>query len=917
MNTPTSTYRLQFTPDFGFQDALALLPYLRDLGIGAIYASPIARSRKGSRHGYDVCDPTQVDPELGTLEEFEALLLETGRMEMQWIQDIVPNHMAYSHENPYLADVLEHGRASRYADWFDITWEHQHPSLRGRLLAPFLGKPYGQCLLDGELRLVWEQDSLWLAYWEQRYPICPESYATVLLEEREGLPPLPDPENEASLTFREALLVLQELSSLDSPERRSDRCALGRRTLRELLDREEFLREHIENRLRSIADRGAAPFLDEILCRQHFRPAFWRITAEELNYRRFFTVSDLICLQVDLEHVFEATHAFILGYIERGLVHGLRIDHIDGLRDPAEYLQRLRDKAPGAWIGVEKILEHDERLPGDWPVDGTTGYEALNHLDAVLVDEHKVRSFDALYRRFAPDLDDPAALQLEKKRLIIGKHMAGDIDNVAHLVIRVAGSDLLGRDLTLTGMRRALVEVLANFPVYRTYVTERSFTRDDARRIAHALALSRKRMPGREMEFHFIERFLMMRGEDVLESQYDQTWKDAVMRFQQYTGPLMAKGCEDTFFYVFNRHTALNEVGGWPMRFGASDKEFHRFLKDRATNQSRGLTATATHDTKRGEDTRARLHVLTEIPAEWSKAVLSWRRQNAVHHPRGRAATRLDPNDEFLLYQSLVGTFPFEGALDDTYRQRIRDYMVKAVREAKVHTAWIKPDEAYESALLSFIEAILDPSRSGEFLASLQVFVARIAPHGVWNTLARTILKCAIPGVPDFYQGCEAWDFTLVDPDNRRAVDYELLWQGLAHDPLPADLLELPFDPRLKQSTIRRCLWARRFAPDLIQSREILPLEAKGARKRNVMAFARRSGDRWMLAAVPRFTTHLASSGAPPVGEASWGNTRLILPPELRDRTLHDALSGSDILLAHELPLPVLFERFPGAFLNG
>ncbi|MBN1306422.1 MAG: malto-oligosyltrehalose synthase [Chitinispirillaceae bacterium] len=918
ITVPRATYRIQFTPQFGFREALRIVPYLHKLGISHIYASPITRARRGSLHGYDVCDYATINPELGTLDDLTELLNAVARREMGWLQDIVPNHMAYSHENPYLVDVLEHGSASQYCDLFDITWNHQYESLRGRVLAPFLGKSYGQCVVDGELRIVLENGGLWVAYYDQRYPLSPDSYGAVLFDEADGLegPTTDDPGNRDK--FLAAMHVLDNLPAGGSPQLRSERCAAAKKTLRELFAADSGLRRHIERRINGFSTgmRETNIRFDKLMAKQHYRLAFWKVAAEELNYRRFFTVNDLIGVRIEREHVFDMTHSFILGFVEKGEINGLRIDHIDGLYDPSTYLKRLRARVPRAYIVVEKIVSKNEMIPPEWPVQGTTGYDFLNHANYVLCDGKSERRFDRIYERFIRRRIAPEELQLDKRRLIIGKHMAGDIDNLARLIIEVSDIDLMGRDITLYGLRRALVEVLAHFPVYRTYISATSYSGDDARCIFSTLSRSREAMPGLTVEFDFIERFLMMRGDTVLQQDFDETWKNAVMRFQQFTGPLMAKGFEDTLFYVFNRHVALNEVGGWPMHFGITASDFHTFLLTRKSTHPHAMNATATHDTKRGEDTRARLQVITELPGEWGKQVLSWMKLNTVHTTKKGSITWPDRNDEYLFYQTLAGTFPLDGTIDGGYVDRMREYMIKAVREAKVHTAWIKPDDEYERSVSAFTASCLDASISPLFIDAMRTFAQKISWFGLLNSLSQAILKCTAPGVPDFYQGTELLDFSLVDPDNRRPVDYSMREALLAKAADVRDVVGAMIDGRLKLFAVSTCLAARRGQRRIFESGDYLSLDAEGLHRRSILAFARRYAGGCLLVLVPRFTCRLVTVSQLPLGRAVWQDTRLRIPRSMWGRSMTDIFTGESLTVGREIIVGDVLKSFPAAMLT-
>ncbi len=920
---PRATYRLQFTPEFGFAEALHLLPYLQRLGISHIYASPVTRARTGSTHGYDVCDPKTVNPELGTLDEFRKLLSETARRKMGWLQDIVPNHMAYSHENPYLVDVLEHGEASRYAEFFDITWNHQHESLRGRLLAPFLGKPYGECVTDGELKIVFENGGLLVAYYDQRYPLSPESYWEVLGTSFEKLKDAMGATADDYTHLLGALHTLKNLPSVSTGQERSAQCSMAKGVIRRLYERHPAVRQHIKESVHefSTGNPGANTRFDNLMSKQNFRLAFWKVAAEELNYRRFFTVSDLICIRVEYESVFEETHSFILGLIEEGLIHGLRVDHIDGLFDPAAYLRRLRARAPEAYIVVEKILDRTEHLPTNWPIQGTTGYDFLNHLSYSLCDRESEERFDTLYAKFTGERVDPAELQIDKKRLIIGKHMAGDIDNLARLVMGIAGVDLMGRDITLYGLRRALVEVLTHFPVYRTYVTTNMFTSDDARDIATALKLCRETMAGLAVEFDFIERFLMVKGDVVREAEFDEAWRSAVMRFQQFTGPLMAKGFEDTLFYVYNRNVALNEVGGWPEEFGISQKDFRRFIANRSSSHPWSMNATATHDTKRGEDTRARLLALTEMPAEWGERLASWTRLNKRNEKTFGEESYPDRNDQYLFYQTLVGTLPFDGAIDKSYIKRLEEYMVKAVREAKVHTAWIKPDEDYEKATSGFVRGCLDESKNREFISQLRSFVRDLSWFGMINSLSQLVLKLTMPGVPDFYQGTELWDLSLVDPDNRRPVDFvkraRFLDKVCGRITNLSGVLKSADDGRLKMFIIHKLLTLRQEHAGLFENGGYVAAVASGVHRKNIEAFVRIDGGETLLVAAPKLSRSLVKPGDYPLGTETWQDTRIKLRKSLPCSTMTNVFTGKSVDVSKEIYLSDLLKDFPSAVLWG
>lgn len=910
---PDATYRIQFTPQFGFRDAIEIVTYLRKLGISHIYASPVARSRRGSTHGYDVCDHNEINPELGTIEEFEELLNFVKKQNMGWIQDIVPNHMAYSHQNPYLVDVLEYGISSKYADFFDVTWNHQYESMRNRLLAPFLGKPYGQCIADGDLKLVYEFKRLWVAYYDQRYPLSPFSYRTVLGDSPEGT----DSSYPGSWNGN-LVNALNGLNSGVSPPATAVHARM-RDTIYELYTKDSEIQAIIDKRIDTFQTGNAYgnSCFDKLMQQQNFRLAYWKIATEELNYRRFFTVSDLICIKPENEQTFELTHSLILEFVNKNLINGLRIDHIDGLFNPSAYLEQLRSRAPDCFIVVEKILDKNEMLPSHWPVQGTTGYDFLNHLGYLYCDTRSEKKFTSFYEKVTHTRHDVQDLLQQKKRLIIGKHMAGDIDNLANLILRISDIDLMGRDITLYALRRALVEVLVHFPVYRTYITPATFNNHDATYITKALSCARETMPEQESVFMFIERFLMMQGGSDLEKRFDDEWKKAVMRFQQFTGPLMAKGFEDTVFYIFNRHIALNEVGGWPLHFGITATDFHLFISKRRSLHPFAMNATATHDTKRGEDTRARLQVLSEIPAEWAKQVTLWRKYNTPHIIKHNGKPQPDSNDEYLLYQTLTGTLPVNADVDNVYKNRVKEYMLKAIREAKVHTAWIKPDEVYEKNVIGFVDAVLDNEKSPLFLDSLRIFCKKITWHGILNSLSQVILKVTLPGLPDFYQGTEFWDFSLVDPDNRRPVDYKKRIACLENGKTTGleSLLTDYYNEGNKALLTKLCLDCRNQYSDLFRYGSYQPLTAKGVYKSKIIGFVRSFKGQTIITVIARFTTDVSKAGQLPTGRLIWQDTRICFPNMFKGSIIRNIFTSKEFVASDSTMVGDIFETYPFAVL--
>jgi (1->4)-alpha-D-glucan 1-alpha-D-glucosylmutase len=933
MRVPLATYRLQFHKDFGFRAARSLLAYLRDLGVSDLYASPIFQARAGSRHGYDVVDPNRLNAELGSPEDFDALFAELRRLGMGWLQDFVPNHMAYDGQNHLLMDVLENGEGSPYYDYFDIEWSHPYESIRGKILAPFLGDFYGRCLENCEIALRYDQAGLSVNYYALRFPLRVDSYSTVFAQ---GLGALRRKLGSGHPDFIKLLGVLYALKNLPPAEEsaeRADMIKFVKSLLWELYGSNAEIKQFIDDNVaRFNGERGNAEsfnLIDQLLADQVFRLSFWKVATEEINYRRFFNINELISLRMEEEKVFAHTHALLFRLVAEGKVTGIRIDHIDGLYDPARYLRKVRERAGEVYLTVEKILDLDEELPLHWPVQGTTGYDFANYANGIFCERKNEKRLTEIYTRFTGQTTAYSDLVSAKKRLIIGKHMAGDVDGLAHLMKRISSRDRYGSDITLYGLRRALVEVLTFFPVYRSYVDQETYREEDRARIQETIAKAKEMNPGLLLELDFIERFLLLEFPDHLAADEKRQWVHFIMRFQQLTGPLMAKGFEDTTFYVYNRLLSLNEVGGNPGRFGVAIENFHEFNQRRAHRWIHTMNASATHDTKRGEDVRARLNVLSELPEEWEACLKAWSKLNRGKKAMLKGKEVPERNDEYFLYQTLVGAFPFAEDPSGSFAERVKDYLIKAVREAKVHTEWLKPDIAYEEAFLAFIDAILKPAESNEFLTSFVPFVNKVAHYGMVNSLAQTFLKMLSPGVPDFYQGTELWDLSFVDPDNRRPVDFaahlELLSEIKRREKndlksLLADLVGRMEDGRIKLYLIYKTLGYRGAEPELMRTGDYLPLGATGKGREHLCAFARRNNGGWAVAAAPRLTTKLCGPEGLPLGERAWQASALLLPREApgrwRDHLTGETLTAVEAGGKKQLALAEVFGAFPVALLT-
>lgn len=859
MRIPDATYRLQFGPDFGFRDACGIVSYLRLLGISDIYASPIFYCAEGSTHGYDVCDPDRLNPELGSDEDFESLADKVREQQMGWLQDIVPNHMAYSARNRRLMETLKFGPRSAYGEFFDIDWEH--PALDGKLLAPFLGRHYRQCLDSGEIELRAAGGWARMGYYGLELPLS-----------------------------RETSFCLGEKDSAGEN-------AGGRYTAKDFPEGD----------------------LDGIIARQHFAPSCWKRADEEINYRRFFTINGLIGVRVEDESIFDETHRFVLELTGRGIITGLRVDHIDGLYGPAEYLRRLREKSGGMYTLVEKILGLSEDIPRDWPVEGTTGYKFLNYVNGLFCKADNEAVFSRIYEEFTGPSAGIAELAREKKRLILESHLGGDLDNLARLLKKIAGSVASGRDFSLPALREALAEFLCAFPVYRSYIEGREIRPEDRCRIQAAAAAARELRPARAAEIDFTAMLLL--DDERLRPCAGRL--HFIRRLQQLTGPLMAKGFEDTLFYVYNRLLSLNEVGGEPGRFGICPSVFHGFAESESANWPHTLNATATHDTKRGEDARARINVLSEIPLEWERNLRHWSGLNAGKKKTVRGVPVPGPEMEYFLYQALIGAYPFQESERGQFPSRFREYLVKAAREAKTFTDWAEPDPEYEAALADFAGAILDPGLSHDFLDSFLPFQARVAGYGVYNSLSQLLIKITAPGVPDLYRGTELWSLDFVDPDNRRPVDFaqrrrhlEEIIERSAKDltGLVSELLETRGDGRLKLYVTWRALKARKDFNSAFRG-DYRAVKPSGMRSQNVLCYLREANDCRVLVVAPRFFTVLAPLDRGPFGREAWHDTFLSCP-ESEGVLWTEEFTGRQVRGTGEMPVADVLTHFPIALLT-
>lgn len=975
-HSPRTTYRLQFSPNFTFRDAEALIPYLHCLGITDLYASPLQKAMPGSTHGYDVCDPTELNPELGSRADFDRLTTTLDDHGMKLLLDIVPNHMGiFGDCNRWWYDVLENGPSSAYAPYFDVDWSPVKPELAGKVLLPILEDQYGNVLDSGKLTLTFRDGGFEVRYADFGMPIAPGTYDAVLEPAIEPLIELQGAEHDDVLEAQSILNAIGHLPTRNSEDpaqhtiRQREKEVIKRR-LATLHETSAAFRRVLDKTLSLLNGLPGDPHsfdrLDTLLRKQVYRLAFWRVAGEEINYRRFFDVNSMAAIRNELPEVFEATHEFILDLVAQRQVNGLRVDHPDGLWNPPGYFRMLQsaalvrrvlaafasDDAPEradvearveAWLDAhcadgrrwplyvvaEKILSESEPLPEDWAVSGTTGYDFMTQVNGLFVDQRNEAAFDQLYSRFIGQPIEFHELEYRSKRMIMRESLAGEIYSLAHQLERLAERKRHYRDFTLDVLRRAIQEIVACMRIYRTYITgPDAVSLRDQSFVEAAVQEAQRRNPRvSQSVFYFVRDCLLLRNLYEFDEPLREPLLRWVMRFQQVTGPVMAKSVEDTAFYVYNRLVSLNEVGGHPSTFGLSLDEFHARNVERLALWPLSMTSTSTHDTKRSEDVRARLNALSEMPEAWAEAIVEWHDLNARHIVALADGPGPDSNDEYLLYQSLVGVLTEADLADDDARaiftERIQAYMAKATREAKVRTSWTHADLGYDKAVATFVANILDPLQSTEFLQSLTAFTRRIAFFGRLNSLSQTVLKILSPGVPDTYRGTEIWDFSLVDPDNRRPVDYETLVPRLAalDEAIATDISlvvehltnDLANDDA-KLHVTRRTLAYRSAEGSLCGRGEYRPLVATGARAAHVCAFEWSADDERAVVVVPRLVVALTDGEERlPVGFDVWGDTQL---PDLSGGNLRNIFTADRLADGQQAAsLGAILSTFPVAVL--
>jgi (1->4)-alpha-D-glucan 1-alpha-D-glucosylmutase len=935
---PTATYRLQFNKNFTFRQAREIVTYLHHLGISDAYASPYFQAGAESLHGYDITDHNKLNAAIGWRKDFEAWVAELHAHGMGQIADFVPNHMGINDpQNVWWQDVLENGASSLYAPYFDIDWRPLKTDLHDKVLLPILGDQYGRVLERGELRVRFDSGSFSLTYFDHVFPIAPGTYRYILELALENLAEFREEDFYAE--FQSILTALEYLPrrTETDPERIKER-AREKEIIKKRLERrcaeapqvQRGIEKAVETINGHIGDPRSFDRLDELLNAQSYRLAFWRVAAEEINYRRFFDVNDLAAIRVELPEVFDAAHKLLFELVASGAVTGLRIDHPDGLYRPLEYFEKLQMRCAKAlrvplpkdgraiYLIVEKILTGEEQLPQNWPVHGTTGYGFANQVAGVLVDHNAEGAITKIFKRFIGHSLHFGHLVYAKKRLVMRISLANEVNVLGTMVDRLSEQNRWFRDYTLEALARAVRETIACFPVYRTYLEPgKPVSEEDRAVIERAVAAAKRRNPAiEESVFNFLRDLLLFRFPENLDEEQRAAHAEFVLKFQQFTGPITAKGLEDTVFYIYNRLAALNEVGGEPQLFGLSVETFHERNLRRQRDWPASLLATSTHDSKRSEDVRARMLAISEIPPLWGRSLQKWRTTNRRFKKQIDDAEAPDAGEEYLLYQTLLGTWPvdLDGApvpsAGPKFIARIQRYMAKALKEAKLNTSWIQPNENWDDAMQEFVARILEAGPRNKFLPAFLPVAAEIARLGAINSLAQTAIKLTAPGVPDIYQGTEIWDDSLVDPDNRRPIDYARRREMLTQiENVPAnELMQCWPDGRIKMRLTQRLLHLRRENPELFRDGIYEPINFGGAFADCAIGFVRRDRDQAIIVIVPRLSSRV---GFPPIGDR-WQDTHVV--PLAGVSNLRDVFSDRKVRVEHsQLRLAVAMSQLPFA----
>ncbi|MBK0402989.1 malto-oligosyltrehalose synthase [Adhaeribacter sp. BT258] len=909
MFVPAATYRIQFHKDFTFRDLMPQIPYLKALGIGTIYASPIFKARPGSTHGYDVTNAQELNPEIGSRQDFEALQQLLKENQMFWLQDIVPNHMAFHQDNGWLMDIFEHGPASEFYNFFDVNWEHENPELTGKLMAPFLGSTLEEALEKGDVKLVFGEGGFKIQFYENQFPASFTSWPLILEKLTEN------GRENAPKTLQEPE-ISSLLQAVESEDNKDELAAIKTQLLTHFQNAEtlNWLQNGIE-----IVNKSPEQ-LQQILDKQFFRLTLWSDSDQQINYRRFFTINELICLRMEDETVFKKYHQFIFSQYQQGYFQGLRIDHIDGLADPVTYLHRLRELVGNdCYITVEKILDLGEELPVNWPVQGTTGYFFLAVINQLATSVQAEKAFDEIYWKHVPEAreSDYEQLVFEKKMYMLENHMRGETDNLFNLFKNL---ELLPDTpgFTEKSLKDALQILLAAFPVYRLYTNQLPVEGQDAAILEKAFARARKFALHLKKELTYFHQLFVQT--DLAQPDAAVNRLHFLMRCQQFTGPLAAKGVEDTTFYNYNRLISHNEVGDDPEVFGITVSRFHQEMLERQRHWPLAQNATATHDTKRGEDARMRLNVLTEMPEKWARILEQWETENEPFVQTIDGHQVPSRNRIFYLYQALLAAFPMDGQPEADFQERVKEALTKAMREAKMYSNWSEPNEKYEQEALDFLGSILTDGTA--FKSSFQAFARLVSFYGMLYSLGQTLLKITSPGIPDIYQGCELWDLSMVDPDNRRPVNFESRKNylqelqettGNGRENALKSMMQNWTDGKIKMYVTWCALQFRKARKELFTQGEYLPL--KLADNPNVLAFGWKLETQWCLVIIPLELGKLTEPETFPLGEQIWKDEMLVLPanaPKKWKNIFTDqTLSGEN-----KLALAEIFKLFPVACLT-
>lgn len=937
LNVPVATYRIQFNASFGFDAASQILPYLARFGVSHLYFSPILYARPGSAHGYDISNHAELNPELGTREQFDSLMRHMEELGLSFIFDMVPNHMGIlGNENVWWNDVLENGPASPYAHYFDIDWSFSlKPELHDKVLLPILGCSYGEALESGQLQLEYVDGRFLVAYFDQHFPVSSCTLESILTHCMALMGPTePGPGSDEWLEFQSILTAIRNLPrraafDLEKTAETTREQEVIRRRFAALFQTSAALEAKLQLTLHNFNGKpGVASsydLLDALLNVQAYRLSHFRVAADEINYRRFFDINELAALRMERREVYDATHTLLIDLIRSGSVHAVRVDHVDGLYDPKQYLEWLQatysEHQPNQcrlYLLAEKILCVGEQLPRQWPLSGTTGYEFLADTNWAFVDSSNQGEFNRIYSKWVDEPISYSELAFRSKKQVEYLSLSSDLHMLAKQLDLLSELDRRSRDFTFSAILEALRDIIAYFPVYRTYLDAEGYSDEDRKRILQAMARAKRRNPGVHSSlFEFIQDTLLLAKRENEDETYSTARVEFVRKFQQVTAPVMAKGAEDTAFYRYHRLISLCEVGSDPGVFGETAEEFHRKMKLRSETFPHGLSASSTHDTKRGEDTRARINVLSEIPSEFEALLAEFEATNSLFLTSVEDERIPEPNTRMLLYQTLIGIWPVRREAEDwaKFQGRIDEYMQKAIHESKEFTSWTNPDETYDRLVRDYVGRILDPANETFYLA-MDRFIARIAPYGFLNSLSQSLIKLFAPGVPDFYQGSEFWDFHLVDPDNRRPVDFAARLKALETLDGTKGVSENFPRQEAKLQLLSLGLRLRSEQSSLFREGEYTPLETQGRFSNSILAFARHKDKASVVTIASRFLTGIPRLLAGDPLQLAWADTSITLPDKLKLGIFQNVLTGELIELSSNVMLSQVLTTLPFAILS-